>query len=97
MTEKILSRAVRAAGISSGMASVCHAPCSACCPSNFTGLTPGRGMTPNANALEQFSEFGALWKGTPERSILRPTHLNSLALLGQNHCVLLSNALACSA
>ncbi|RJF71994.1 hypothetical protein D3875_10915 [Deinococcus cavernae] len=43
--------------------------------------------------LEQFSELRALGKGTPERSILRPALLNSLALLGQNHCVLLSNAL----
>ncbi|RJF73451.1 hypothetical protein D3875_19800 [Deinococcus cavernae] len=53
-----------------------------------------------ATRLEQFSELCALWNFIPERSILcfaalqvRPDRLNSLALLGQKHCVLLSNAL----
>ena len=46
-----------------------------------------------SNALEQFSKLRVRRKGTATRSILRPARRNSLASLGQNHCVLLSNAL----
>ncbi|RJF75204.1 hypothetical protein D3875_01405 [Deinococcus cavernae] len=41
-------------------------------------------------SLEQLSEFRSVETTTPQNSILRPAHLNSLAPLGQKNVILLA-------